>query len=66
MTAKEFKKLKVGSHVAIISTGTEGIVHNIQRERGNVLVAHYEIGVEWHYVTPVVKEWFRYVELGKL
>lgn len=66
MTAKEFGKLKIGGHVAIISTGTEGVVHNINRGSGMVLVAFFSIGAHWQYKAPIEKAWFRYIELGKL
>lgn len=63
MIEREFKKLKKGSHVAIIQTGWEAVVLNTQ-SNGKVLVQYPKIGTG--YPIEVEKQWFNYTELGKL
>lgn len=64
MTDKEFKRLKVGGHVAIIQTGWEAVVLNIQKNTGKVLVQYPRIGNVYPLVAE--KRWYNYTELGKL
>lgn len=61
MNTYEFKKLKVGSYVAIIKTGEKAVVTAIIRERGMVQVC-------FRHTWRKDKEWkrFHYIELGKI
>jgi hypothetical protein len=60
MTFEEFKKVKVGSQCVIIKTGEPGSVLSVNNGTGDVLLQAKRAG------RGVTKEWFHYIQLGKL